>query len=66
MGAGSADPGVNSGSSFGGAPTISPSPLRRGSILSGERAVFKPVVDRIEALELQVNMRDLPPASLVF
>ncbi|CAM9909403.1 unnamed protein product, partial [Ectocarpus sp. 6 AP-2014] len=29
-------------------------PLRRSSLLSGERAVFKPVVNRIGSLELQV------------
>lgn len=34
-----------------------PGPLRRGSLLSGERAVFKPVVDRIDSLELQVQTR---------
>lgn len=33
--------------------------LRRGSLLSGERAVFKPVVDRIESLELQVRTSQL-------
>lgn len=33
---------------------MAPSLLRRGSLLSGERAVFKPVVNRIDSLELQV------------
>lgn len=36
------------------APSHHAHPLRRGSLLSGERAVFKPVVNRIDSLELQV------------
>ena len=30
---------------------------RKGSLLAGTRAVFKPVVDRIDSLELQVGLR---------
>lgn len=64
LGMGPADRGIGS-RSVGGAARISPSNrLRRGSLLSGERAVFKPVVNRIDSLELQVSDRNRCRLSL--
>ncbi|CAN0149398.1 unnamed protein product, partial [Scytosiphon promiscuus] len=45
---------VHGGAGAAAASTHHPHPLRRGSLLSGERAVFKPVVNRIDSLELQI------------
>ncbi|CAM9632242.1 unnamed protein product, partial [Ectocarpus sp. 12 AP-2014] len=51
---GAAADGIDSASLGGIAAAAAQHPLRRSSLLSGDRAVFKPVVNRIGSLELQV------------
>lgn len=56
---GAAADGIDGGSLGGIAAAAAHHPLRRSSLLSGERAVFKPVVKRIGSLELQVTIAEL-------